>query len=264
MKLSLTKPFAIRKTCLCAMQAIVSLVGLYSLFILRPFLAMGDTQNRGRDENSLFPPLILVHPAIQNCAVWYFYAKAFRKAGFRAIYYFEYACREPSFNAVTERLAHLVEKVSKLHPEKGAILVGASLGGLLIRNSLYFMENPERIGGLITLATPHKGSSLARMVPKWFLPLLHSIFYESPVIGELEAREEAAGIDIPKTAFYSEMDEKVKPVTALYPPAGQGWNEVKTVSLSHMAIMLHPPTIRAVIREIGKFQERGGRNTPAL
>lgn len=232
------------------LQAVSSLLCLYGLYFLRPFLSLDRAQSNGLAEKNSTLPLILVHPAIHNRAAWYFYQAALRKAGYDVVYYFEYSCKEHSIGAVAERLAAFVEEVATLNPGTKPVLIGASLGGLVARASLCFLAGPERLGGLITLACPHKGTRLAKLVPDRLFPLLHSIFYDSPALRELEAKEAATPENIPKTAFFSCGDEIVRPVSALRPPANQGWREVETMPLSHMAVMLHSPTINAVINEL--------------
>lgn len=237
--------------CICMLQEIFSLLCLYGLYFLRPFLSF-DRTNAKANTDDLFP-LILVHPAIQNRAAWYFYQIELRKAGFFVIYHFEYSCGERSLHAVARRLAALVEEVVRLNPGKKPVLMGASLGGLVARTSLCFLSSPESLGGLFTLACPHHGSRLAKLVPQGLFPLLHSIFYDSPAIQKLEAWELSVPVNIPKLAVLSELDEIVKPLSALHPPANQGWREIKTPPLGHMAIMLHRPTINHVISELQRL-----------
>lgn len=232
-------------------QIVFSFLGLYGLYFLRPFLSLEDTKPTDATEKSSLCPLILVHPALQNPAAWYFYQAAFRKAGYNEIHYFEYSCRERSLSATAERLAAMVEDVAKHASGAKPVLIGASLGGLVARASLCFLPDPERLGGLITLACPHKGSRLAKLAPKGLFPLLHSIYHNSPAIRELEAKEAAAPVNIPKTAFFSPMDEVVRPASALHPPTNQVWREVETMPLSHMNIMLHTPTIKSLTTELG-------------
>ncbi len=232
------------------LQMISSFLCLYGLYFLRPFLSLeGAKPNDIRDKDRVCP-LILVHPAIQNRAAWYLYQAAFRKAGFHSIYYFEYSCRETSLNAVAERLAVLVQKVVTRNPGGKPVLIGASLGGLVARASLCFLPEPGCLGGLITLACPHGGSRRAELMPKGLFPLVHSIFYGSPAIRDMEGKEAATPVTIPKTALFSCRDEIVRPISALHPPANQGWREVEVMPISHMAIMLHTPTINTVINEL--------------
>ena len=231
-------------------QMISSFLCLYGLYVLRPFLSLESTQSAGVPDTGGICPLILVHPALQNRAAWYFYQAAFRKAGFTSIHYFEYSCREHSLSDVAERLAVLVNDVAALSPDDKPVLIGASLGGLVARAALCFPGVAENLSGLITLACPHKGSSLAKLAPKRVFPLLHGIVYGGPGIEALEAKERTAAGTVPKTAFFSCRDEIVRPVSALYPPAHQTWREVETMPISHMTIMLHKQTIDSVINEL--------------
>jgi PGAP1-like protein. len=134
-------------------------------------------------------------------------------------------------------------------------LIGASLGGLVARASLSHLERSEAARALITLACPHQGTRLARWAPSTLFPLLRSLVYQGKAIQELEHKEAAvtAVARVPKTAFFSDMDELVRPATALHPPAGQGWSIKRTRLLSHMSIMLDKATVNGVLRELERF-----------
>lgn len=243
------------KAVLCAaVQAGWSLAALYGLYFLRPWLFSKKRAEPGGLRDLQRPSLIFVHPALQNAASWYYYRAALQKARYSAIHYFDYSCREASLEAVAARLARVVEDVAGKHPRKKTVIIGASLGGLVARASLVRVKRPETLGGLITLACPHQGTRLARLVPKKLFPLLRDIAYQSRAIRDLEEKESAAPpAGFPRTAFYSELDELVHPASALCPPPGQGWKTEKTMPISHMHIMLHQPTINRVVRELAGF-----------
>lgn len=85
--------------------------------------------------------------------------------------------------------------------------IGHSLGGLVAR---YFVQ---RLGGdasvhtLVTLGTPHHGTTLARAAP--FLPLVRQLRPNSDVIRELA--EPAAACLTRFIAFHSDLDHLVLP-----------------------------------------------------
>jgi len=75
-------------------------------------------------------------------------------------------------------LAEAVKELSEVIPlakrlsENGIILVGHSRGGLIARK--YLMYNRSDIKGLITISTPHKGSSIARL-SQYVSPLVSAV-----------------------------------------------------------------------------------------
>jgi len=84
----------------------------------------------------------------------------------------------PMESAVNE-LKTIVEE-TRTYTKAGIILVGHSRGGLVGRK--YLMGKDRSIRGLVTISTPHKGSSLAR-VSKYLLPLTKIL---SPFFSEKE------------------------------------------------------------------------------
>ena len=51
-------------------------------------------------------------------------------------------------------------------------LVGHSTGGILIRNFLTLTEYPEKIGRVVLIAAPNRGSKLASITKKYFKPFI--------------------------------------------------------------------------------------------
>lgn len=102
--------------------------------------------------------IVLAHGLFMKKQVMFFLKKSFELKGFK-VYNFGYNTR--TFNRQT-----LIEfdKFVKEIPEKKVYFIGHSMGGLLMR--LYLEEwKPEfKDSCLITLGTPHKGSSLGRFV----------------------------------------------------------------------------------------------------
>ncbi|MBI4689880.1 MAG: alpha/beta fold hydrolase [Nitrospirae bacterium] len=76
-----------------------------------------------------------------------------------------------------EELREMINKVNR-HSKAGIILIGHSRGGLIARK--YLETADSRVRGLITIATPHMGSSIAKWV-QYISPLASSI---SPLIHE--------------------------------------------------------------------------------
>jgi pimeloyl-ACP methyl ester carboxylesterase len=72
-----------------------------------------------------------------------------------------------TINSVTKEL-HEIVSVAHEMTKSGIILIGHSRGGLIARK--YLMRQDRAIKGLITIAAPHKGSSVAR-ISRYLSPL---------------------------------------------------------------------------------------------
>ena len=230
----------------CTVQAWGSLMAMYCLYPGRFFMNSPAFPGPGPDQK---PPLLLVHPASHNAASWAMYRYALRKAGYSRLCFFEYSCRNTTFAEVSTRLAAHMDALVAACPGEKPIVMGASLGALLVRSALSGISEATRrngLGGCITLACPHEGSRLAPLAPVALGEVLCSIAWRGQVVRDMLARENLPAM--PCTAFSSALDEMVIPQKALAAPAG--WKEIRTLPISHISIMLHLPTIRSVLAEL--------------
>lgn len=90
-----------------------------------------------------------------------------RERGFHVICWSQRRPVGPISIAV-EELDHIVKQVKRLFPGKPLVFICHSRGGLIARK--FIEKNTPEIKALITLSTPHKGSSLSR-VEKYISPL---------------------------------------------------------------------------------------------
>ena len=255
---------------LCPLQAWGSLLCMYCLYPLRlvqkfPALPQAGTASRSGPGAAREgkPPVLLVHPALHNAAAWVVFRHYLAKAGYHRLYFFDYSCRNNTFAEVSSRLAAHIDALVAACPGEKPIVMGASLGALLLRSALSNVSEATRrngLGGCITLACPHAGTRLAPLAPAVLGPVLGSISWRGSVVQQIQAQENIP--PMPFVAFSSPMDEMVIPQQALTPPAG--WQVVRTRPISHISIMLHVPTIRRVVAALARFQANahGGGEPP--
>ncbi|MHC1753235.1 esterase/lipase family protein [Humidesulfovibrio sp.] len=113
-------------------------------------------------------PVILVHGLYHNPAAWFVLRVRLARMGFAEVRCFGYASFGRSFEAIAADLAELLLAVGKEAPGGRVALVGHSLGGLLIRaacaDARVACGKGCRVAGVVTLGTPHGGSTLAGML----------------------------------------------------------------------------------------------------
>ena len=113
-------------------------------------------------------PVILVHGLYHNPAAWFVLRSRLARAGYAQVRCFGYASFGRSFEAIAADLAELLLAVAKDAPGGRVALVGHSLGGLLIRaacaDARVACSEGCRVAGVVTLGTPHRGSTLAGML----------------------------------------------------------------------------------------------------
>jgi pimeloyl-ACP methyl ester carboxylesterase len=86
------------------------------------------------------------------------------------------------FDAVAERLAETIERRAE---GRRVDLVGHSLGGIVMRWYLQELGGAERVDRLVTLASPHAGTRVARL---GFGPLVEAVRPGSPILERLRER----------------------------------------------------------------------------
>lgn len=199
------------------------------------------------------PPLILAHPAFHNAGAWLPWLPVLYRHGYRRLHFFEYSCLRDTFASAAQRLASTADAVAAKYPAEKPILLGISLGALLSRAALARAAESTRRdwGGLVTVSCPHQGSGLAALFP---FGMPRELAFQGAAARWTANGEKLPGA--PCTAFFSPLDEMVLPPRSLRPPAG--WTTRPTVPLSHMATLLHRPTMRAVVEELDRLSERHG------
>ncbi len=183
--------------------ALAETVAFWLLFtVFQPFdaLWMGREERLPRAPNTT--PVLLIPGYCCNRALWRSLRRELRLAG-RPV---ATVTLDPPFAGI-DRLAEVLERrIDGLLTETGArqvVLVGHSMGGLVARAYLR-RRGGERVARLVTIATPHHGTWLARlaagrnggqMVPRsdWLVAL------------------NAHDCGVPSACFWSAGDEIVRP-----------------------------------------------------
>ena len=140
-----------------------------------------------------------------------------------------------------EKLAARVRRVQERHPGHKVVLVGHSLGGLLIRALLNRPEAADLAACAVTLGAPHQGSVLAGL---GFSALARGLKYRGPLIQRIEAAQ--APPPVPALSIYTPVDNMV------IPPEGArirvpGWVELETDPVSHVWLLYHRPAADAAL-----------------
>ena len=128
--------------------------------------------SRSRVLGGMFPLQVLLEKgprAVQSGVVRTLFDDL-RTAGYSVITWSQERPAGP-IDSVVPELSEIVVIADRMTAE-GIILVGHSRGGLVARKYLLMNEKPVR--GLITISTPHKGSSVARVI-KYLSPLASAL-----------------------------------------------------------------------------------------
>ncbi len=164
-------------------------------------LIVGDVENAGT-------PIILVHGVVDNRSVFAMLKRALRRRGFGRIITLNYSPFTEDVRVVAGRLETLVEALCIETGYERVHVIGHSMGGLVARYFVQRMGGDSRVHTLVTLGTPHQGSTHAKWVPH---PVARQMRPGSDILNELAAP--APGCRTRFVAIWSDLDQMVVPKT---------------------------------------------------
>lgn len=154
---------------------------------------------------------------------------------------------EPVFSELDVYVPQIEQAVARLERETGLppLVVCHSMGGLVVRAWLAATPGADkRVDHVVTIATPHRGTWLARLGRTANVLHMRS---SSDWLAALKARE-AATLAARFTCFYSHADNIVFPPRAAT-MAGADNRHLRATA--HMAMAFHPQVVAEVARRIG-------------
>ncbi|AGW14592.1 esterase/lipase family protein [Megalodesulfovibrio gigas] len=230
----LSLPQAMVRLLLSSIRSHVLAYGLYPLGL---FPALHRTE--GESER---PPVLFVHGLYHNASAWLLFRRWLARDGFtrtKALHYWSFGT---DYFTILEKLARAVDALRAAHPGEPVVLVGHSLGGLLIRGYLsspHCMDGETcKVAAAVTLGAPHGGSRLAAL---GIGRLARSLLYHGPLIRVLEARDQPPAC--PVLALTTPLDNFVLPADGS-DIALPGWTLEAGAPVCHVGMIHHEPTAR--------------------
>lgn len=162
-------------------------------------LLLGDVEAAGT-------PIILVHGMIDNRSIFTVLHRSLRRRGFGRVVALNYSVFTGDVPRAAERLAHRVEELCAETGYERVHIIGHSMGGLIARWYVQRLGGDTRVHTLVTLGSPHAGTTAARLLP---LPVGRQLLPTSRLIAELA--EPAPGCRTRFLAFWSDLDELIVP-----------------------------------------------------
>jgi pimeloyl-ACP methyl ester carboxylesterase len=127
---------------------------------IQPLLALERWPPSRTD--AVHPPVVLVHGFMCNAGVWSGFARALRKRGIDGIFALNL---DPLYRDMPASLAlfqHKLERILRRCNAQSAVLVGHSMGGVLVR--LYRNQHPQQVAAACAIGAPHHGTLGARLI----------------------------------------------------------------------------------------------------
>ncbi len=202
------------------------------------------------------PPIILLHGYMMNRTNWLWFGRALARHGLGPLYGFTYNSLAP-VDASARRLDGFVAEVLRRERAQRVDIVAHSLGGLVSRYYIEKQGGAARVRRLVTIATPHHGTLLARA---GFGPVARELAPDSPVCASLGRPPRGAHY----TSVWSRSDNLVIPadssqLTWLAPEAGEAeiedlaGSELRDIvfdDLGHLSLLTSPRVAAAVAERL--------------
>ena len=162
-------------------------------------LVVGDVAAAGT-------PILLLHGIVDNRSIFTVLRRGLRRRGFGVVASFNYHSLFGDMRQVAVRLADVVEQLCEDTGYEQIHVVGHSMGGLIARYYVQRLGGDEHVHTLVTLGTPHGGTSPARYLPH---PMVRQLRPGSEVLHELA--EPAPGCRTRFVSIWSDLDQMVIP-----------------------------------------------------
>ncbi|WP_251023011.1 triacylglycerol lipase [Streptomyces sp. ISL-10] len=190
-------------------------------------------------------PTVLLHGFVDNRSVFVLLRRALARHGPRPVECLNYSPLTCDIRAAAELLGRHVEEICARSGRRQVDIVGHSLGGLIARYYVQRLGGDHRVRTLVTLGTPHSGTSVAPLAGAH--PIVRQMRPGSSVIEEL--RMPAPGCRTRFVSFWSDLDRIMVPVeTACIDHPDLLAQNVRVSGIGHLALPVHP-AVAAGIRE---------------
>ncbi|SMF12758.1 esterase/lipase family protein [Desulfovibrio gilichinskyi] len=189
-------------------------------------------------------PILMTHGLYHNRTAWLMMKPRLKRAGYGNLHTWSYNSFTTSYPELVLELRRRILRLYVENNNQKIVLIGHSLGGLLIKGAVSDPVVAEKISRIITLGTPFRGSLLAKIALGRLGRSLHpesSLFETNPGNSVMN--------EIPKTAIYSPVDEMVIPWKNLK-PLENGWQTLPCSSMGHVAMLYSSQTVSIIIELI--------------
>jgi pimeloyl-ACP methyl ester carboxylesterase len=189
-------------------------------------------------------PVLLVHGYAATESVWTPLRHALAEAGFGHIVSLNYNSFATDPAAVSAELTHEALRALAAAGAPRVHLIGHSLGGLIVRYALAASAVlSSQTGSAVTIASPHRGVSLARIAPGRCARIMHR--GPRAVLPEVEVPRPVRWL-----AYYSDGDRVVPPASARRDEPRYDAANVLIPGCGHLTICRDARLIRSLVPEL--------------
>ncbi|MBI9113019.1 triacylglycerol lipase [Maridesulfovibrio ferrireducens] len=217
-----------------------TVISMLTATLTRPFDFLCRDIHPEKEGNPL--PVLMTHGLYHNKTAWFLMKPRLRKAGYSNLNTWSYNSFTTSYPELVLKLRRRILKLYAENNNQKIVLIGHSLGGLIIKGAVSDPAVAESVAKVITLGTPFRGSLLAKIAPGRLGRSLHpenSLFQTIHTTPPLNF--------IQKTAIFSPVDEMVLPWKNLL-PRETDWKTLPCPAMGHVAMLYSPKITNMIIR----------------
>lgn len=170
-------------------------------------------------------PVLLLHGLFHNRSCWFRVKRLLRKNNYTAIYSINLRPWR-DIETLTEIVARKTDQIRHRHKVDKVAIIGHSMGGVVARNFLHLRGGGDKVAFLLTLGSPHHGSTLA---PFSIWPLGSTAQPSHPLLARINRAPTPKGTKV--TSIYSTMDN------IIIPPTSSHIDDVQNIALDKMGHM---------------------------
>lgn len=198
-------------------------------------------------------PILLVHGLVDNRSVFTLLRRALQRRGFGRVISLNYSPFTQDVRTAAARLAVFVERVCEETGYERVHVVGHSLGGVVARYYVQRMGGDARVHTLVTLGSPHSGTTAAYLLPQ---RLVRQLRPGSPLMQELA--EPVISCRTRFVAFWSDLDQLIVPKRAArldHPDLSV--RNVLLRGVGHMSLPISGRVVHEIARLLAHLDEHG-------
>ncbi|MGW0819783.1 lipase family alpha/beta hydrolase [Streptomyces sp. NPDC002845] len=193
------------------------------------------------------PPVVLLHGFIDNRSVFVLLRRSLAQYGHQRVESLNYSPLTCDIRTAAELLGRHIEEICERTGSERVDIVGHSLGGLIARYYAQRLGGDTRVRTLVTLGTPHAGTSVAPLMDAH--PIVRQMRPGSEVLKEL--REPAPDCRTHFVAFWSDLDHLMEPLeTACIDHPDLMAQNVRVSGVGHLALPVHPAVAAGICQAL--------------
>ncbi|MFE7859961.1 lipase family alpha/beta hydrolase [Streptomyces sp. NPDC057403] len=183
------------------------------------------------------PPVVLLHGFIDNRSVFVLLRRSLAQHGRQQVESLNYSPLTCDIRSAAELLGRHIEEICERTGSPRVDVVGHSLGGLIARYYVQRLGGDLRVRTLVTLGTPHSGTSVVPLANAH--PIVRQMRPGSELIEEL--KRPAPGCRTHFISFWSDLDHLMDPLeTACIDHPDLMAQNVQVSGIGHLALPVHP------------------------